>query len=312
MVNTTVVSASKLLILKISVPGAMRAMSFSEKQEVLGTEDVDIVSFLVAKDLYKHPAYSKVISCANAIKKELSAIAIPWPGISSLYIVPEKLESKIQEFLERAQEEFQEEVENFIKAYPEIKQKAKERLGTFFSEDDYPSVETLRSKFKYYYMYIRIDLPETYKEQLTAQLKEEWQSLSEKLSASFRASFLELVNKLKNSCDTSKARKAPLRRSTFNRLLEFVKNFEDRNIIGDNELASYVKQLDEILDGVNYEALKQDDVRKEIFDAVNKLANSMTDVRAIDVENNEEDIKENQESDVDRDVTPDSGNFAED
>jgi hypothetical protein len=51
--------------------------------------------------------------------------------------------------INKFQDEFERETSNFLQVYPSLKQTAHLRLNTLFEEEDYPDVETLKTKFAF-------------------------------------------------------------------------------------------------------------------------------------------------------------------
>lgn len=264
-------TSSKLLTLRVSVPGAFKSIPVSALNSEL-VEKGFSKSIRVSKEVIKTKDLSELNKIVQSTKQALSRIAIPWPGHASLYVIPEGVYDRVIELLREMRVEFNEATEAFVERYSEIKEEAKARLGELYLESDYLSEEELRKKFGFQYFITQIVLPKEQEQELRENMISDWKSIQSLMAASLREGFLELLGKLRNACDTNKDRKTPLRSVTWARLMQFIELFDERNIGEDVELSKIINDFREIVNGVDYEEFKDDEFRQEIFNATARIA----------------------------------------
>lgn len=87
--------------------------------------------------------FKAVRSRARSIHLEMT---MPWID-GGTRILPAQMYMDYAKKVHALHTEYEEKVAEFIKKYPSLKAEAKQRLGTLYSEADYPSAESLRRKF---------------------------------------------------------------------------------------------------------------------------------------------------------------------
>ncbi len=101
----------KLLTLKLGIPSFQKTMKV---QEEIPEEDVDRQYFRLSKVVIRKSAtYNSLVSYANWFKTELKRIAIPWPEVGSVFIVPDKLLSMVNSLIDTFRTEWNNRVDAF-------------------------------------------------------------------------------------------------------------------------------------------------------------------------------------------------------
>src|SRR5207302_2361845 len=146
-------------------------------------------------------------------------------------------------------------VHAFLSAYPGLCQDAARRLRGLYNPADYPPVEDVAREFGFSWQYVSFGVPD----QLKAISAEVWEQEREKaaqrmadasaeIQVVLRESMAKLVqhmtDRLKEGPDGNPLR---FKGTTVSNLVEFLTNFEFRNVTDDNELQALVMQARELL-----------------------------------------------------------------
>jgi len=155
-------------------------------------------------------------------------------------------------------------VQAFLAAYPSLCLDAEKRLRGLYNPADYPSVADVAREFGFSWQYVSFGVPE----QLKGVSQEVWEQEREKaaqrmaeasseIQQVLRESMAKLVqhmaDRLKEGADGKPLR---FKESTVSNLLEFLANFEFRNVTDDTELQALVAQSRQLLQGVNPDDLR--------------------------------------------------------
>jgi hypothetical protein len=222
----------------------------------------------------------------NARNTHYSSTA-PWSD-TGLRILPTARYFKYHEQMTGLQNEFDRLVEQFLTAYDWEISQAQVKLGDLFVPDDYPTADSLRSKFKFRLNYIplpdagdwRVDMEQDalntlrshyenfYNTQLQTALKDVWTRTHKALSA--------MSDKLDYTDDTTKK---IFRDSLVENVMEVVGLLGDFNITGDAQMTAMKDRLEDAMRGVTPEALREDSYlrqkTKQEVDAVLKTLPSL-------------------------------------
>lgn len=154
-------------------------------------------------------------------------------------------------------------VNAFIAAYPSLCQDAAKRLRGLYHPTDYPPVEDVAREFGFSWQYVSFGVSD----QLKAISREVWEQEREKaaqrmaeasaeIQAVLRESMARLVqhmaNRLKEGPDGKPLR---FKETTVSNLVEFLTNFEFRNVTDDHELQALVAEARKLLQGIGADDL---------------------------------------------------------
>jgi hypothetical protein len=173
-------------------------------------------------------------------------------------------------------------VQAFLSAYPGLCQNAATRLRGLYNPTDYPAVDEVGREFGFSWQYVSFGVPE----QLKGISHEVWEQEREKaavrmaeasteIQVVLRETMAKLVQHMADRLKTGPDGK-PLRfkETTVENLVEFLMNFEFRNVTDDNELQALVSQARDLMQGVT-----ADDLRTT-GDLRSKLQQGMTGIAA--------------------------------
>src|SRR3989442_6429101 len=213
------------------------------------------------------------------IRRFLYNICLPFEiGIHLLPIAAlQTVEQRLRQFVEDRRQL----VDAFLCAYPSLCEDAAKRLRGLYNPADYPAVEDLAREFGFSWQYVSFGVPD----QLKAISQEVWEEEREKaaqrmaeasaeIQTVLRESMAKLVqhmaDRLKEGPDGKPLR---FKETTVSNLVDFLANFEFRNITDDGELQILVAQARELLHGVNADDLRTTgDLRMKVQQGISEIA----------------------------------------
>jgi hypothetical protein len=142
---TKVSSAAVLGNLTISMWGAER-IDRSESQNVARSTGAERRAAVVTKKLVdrSHPLYRAVCSAAEALRTTHKGIGMAWDGKSKVLIPNEKIESYLTAMANHKRD-FDNAVNIMASSMPAIREESKDRLGSMYNPDEFPTESELLS-----------------------------------------------------------------------------------------------------------------------------------------------------------------------
>src|SRR3989442_1258248 len=216
------------------------------------------------------------------IRRFLYNICLPFEiGIHLLPITAlETVEHRLRQFAEDRRQL----VHAFLSAYPGLCQDAGRRLRGLYNPTDYPSLDEVEREFGFSWQYVSFGVPE----QLKGISREVWEQEREKaalrmaeasaeIQVVLRETMAKLVqhmaDRLKEGPDGKPMR---FKETTVTNLVEFLMNFEFRNVTDDNELQSLVSQARDLMQGVTAEDLRTTgDLRRHLQQGMTGIAGQL-------------------------------------
>jgi hypothetical protein len=269
--------AKKTVCIKISLSTIGNTRKVSTAQ-IEADADKDLLR--VSKRLVDSAELKAITRFDGEIRRYLYSICLPFEiGIHLLPITAlEMVEHRLRQFaVDRRQL-----VEAFLSAYPSLCQDAATRLRGLYNPTDYHAVDEAAREFGFSWQYVSFGVPE----QLKGISREVWEQEREKaavrmaeasteIQVVLRETMAKLVqhmaDRLKEGPDGKPLR---FKETTVENLVEFLMNFEFRNVTDDNELQALVSQARDLMQGVT-----ADDLRTT-GDLRSKLQQGMTGIAA--------------------------------
>jgi len=268
--------AKKTVCIKVrlSTMGNTRKVSTSQIEA-----DADKDLLRVSKHLVDSAELKAIGRFDGEIRRFLYNICLPFEiGIHLLPIAAlETVEFRLRQFAEDRKQL----VAAFINAYPSLCQDAAKRLRGLYNPADYPPVEEVASEFTFSWQYVSFGVPD----QLKGISREVWEQEREKaaqrmaeasaeIQLVLRESMAKLVqhmaDRLKEGPDGKPLR---FKESTVSNLVEFLTNFEFRNVTDDGELQTLVAQARQLLQGVSADDLRATgDLRAKVQQGIAGIA----------------------------------------
>ena len=252
---------SVILAIKLSKPGNSKKVKPSMVEV-----DADPEAIHVSKELLDSPEMQLIGSLDGDIRRWLNVRSLPTQGLlkGGVYRVPLTLVDDVDRSLENFAGTRNSMIDSFIDTYPERIRKAQIRLRSLFDTADYPSVGTLRSMFGFEYRYLTFDVPEVLAEHLKSREREkaveaitaEAEEIKSALREGFKTLLDHAVDRLGNNKD---GKKKVFRDTLIANLGEFFTYFNDKNLVGDGELATLVEKARAVMEGVEVGDLRSDD-----------------------------------------------------
>ena len=199
---------------------------------------------------------------ANFFKKGI--YAIPKPTLEEAFAELGKMQKEHGQLAD----EFAE------KEYEPAIAEAKKRLGKkFFQQEDYPSKEAIRSAFAMAWETVTMDVPVDL-EDINAQIyqqeqrkaEQKWEKAGEQWEQLMRAQYLEAVSHLVEILTPTKDGKLKVfREAALDKIVEFNKTYNPRNVTNDVQLEAMVKMSRELVRGKTMADLKDDEHAREML-----------------------------------------------
>src|SRR5436853_2170077 len=226
---------------RLSTMGNTRKVSTSQIEA-----DADKDLLRVSKQLVDSAELKAIARFDGEIRQFLYNICLPFEiGIHLLPIAAlETVEHRLRQFAEDRRQL----AHAFLSAYPSLCQDAAKRLRGLYNPADYPPQEDVAREFGFSWQYVSFGVPD----QLKAISREVWEQEREKASQRMaeasaeiqivlRESMAKLVqhiaDRLKEGPDGKPLR---FKETTVSNLVEFLTNFEFRNVTDDRELQALV------------------------------------------------------------------------
>ena len=271
--------ARKTVFIKVrlSTIGNTRKVSTS-----LVEVDADKDLLRVSKHLLDSAELKAIGRFDGEIRRYLYNICLPFEiGIHLLPVAAlETVEHRLREF--RTEREAL--VAAFVAVYPSLCLDAGKRLRGLYNPADYPCPEEVHQQFGFSWRYPSFGVSD----QLREISQEVWQQEREKaarrmveasseIQVVLRESMTKLVEhmveRLKEGADGKPLR---FKESTVSNLVEFLENFEFRNVTDDQELQAMVKQARGLLQGVDVDDLRSTgELRTKVQQGMTSLANEL-------------------------------------
>src|SRR6266571_6395697 len=251
--------AKKTVCIKVrlSSMGNTRKVSTSQIEA-----DADKDLLRVSKRLVDSAELKAIARFDGEIRRFLYSICLPFEiGIHLLPITAlEMVEHRLRQFaVDRRQL-----VHAFLSAYPSLCQDAATRLRGLYNPTDYHAVDEAAREFGFSWQYVSFGVPE----QLKGISREVWEQEREKaavrmaeasteIQVVLRETMAKLVqhmaDRLKEGPDGKPLR---FKETTVSNLIDFLTNFEFRNVTDDSELQALVTSVRNLLQGVHADDLR--------------------------------------------------------
>jgi len=210
-----------------------------------------------------HPAYKAVTAVRGKVVAFTRAMSLPYPEPGVRLIRQDRIDEfavKMREF----QEELAESVENLDRHYSDLKAAARERLGSLFSDGDYPG--SLRGMFSVEFDFPSVQPPDYLRELNPELYEEECRRVQSRFDEAvrlaeetFTAELARLVSHLSERLSgTEDGRPKVFRDSAVENLAEFFGRFRELNVRSSEQLDRLVADAQRVIRGVGPQALRDD------------------------------------------------------
>lgn len=237
------------------------------------------------KQLFESKEYAAIGTFDGETKRYLQSICLPSPFREGIYLVSMKAVEKIKEYLEGREAKRPELVEAFIAVYEKCKADAETRLGSVFNAADYPMIGQVRKSFYMEWNFVSFATPGKLKEiskgffeAEQAKASAKWAEATDEVRLLLRASLKELVDHMLERLTPGEDGKAKIiRGSTVTGLIEFLNNFELRDVTNDAQLNTLITSCKQLMSGVDVESIRKNEAVRDGMAAGFKLIQSHLD-----------------------------------
>jgi len=211
-------------------------------------------------------------------------MTMPWSD-TGLRLLPTAQYFKYHQAMTEVQNEYERMVQTFLDAYDWAITQSQARLGDLFNPADYPSTDSIASKFSFRFSYIplpdagdfRIDVGNEgndmvrehyqsyYADQLNTAMQDVWQRVYKSLT------------KMSERLDYADHEQKKVFRDTLvSNVLDMVELLNVCNVTNDSQMSALAMKLDDALRGVTPDALREDgylraETKKAVDDAIKSL-----------------------------------------
>ena len=243
--------------------GTSKTLSSEQKSQAAESFGADGNSISAGKKLIdtKHESYKALTSLKSQVTRYWKDNSLPYPEAGIRLCK----QSQIDEFnstLEDYREQLEAGVRVFDEEFAEIKEAAKQRLGSLFDLSDYPS--SLEDEFKILWDFPAVDAPD-YLRRLNPELFEEqarrvsqrFEQAVEMAEQAFIEELDQLVNHLAGRLSgDDNGQPRILRDSAVTNMSEFFARFRQLNISSNEQLDQLVGRCEELMNGVQPQSLR--------------------------------------------------------
>ena len=210
------------------------------------------------------------------------AMTMPWSD-TGLRLLPTAQFFKYQEQLTALNQEYESLVNTFLREYDAEIINAQLKLGDLFDPNEYPTSDSLQSKFGFRLSYI--PLPDTgdfridVGNEATAQIKAEYESyystqLRTAMNDVWRRAY-DALSKMSERLDYTDVKKT-FRDSLVHNVTDMIELLNVCNVTNDSQMSAMAMRLEDALRGVTPDALREDgrlraETKRVVDDAIKSL-----------------------------------------
>jgi hypothetical protein len=212
------------------------------------------------------------------------SMTMPWSDVG-LRLLPTAMYAKYHQTMTELQDEFERLGDVFINAYGWEYSQAQARLGALWRADDYPSIESIASKFGFRLNYMplpdagdfRIDVGADAVDQMKTHYEEFYSEQIQRAMDDVWRRVYDSLFKMSERLDYGDHEEKKIFRDTLvDNVLDMVDLLDVCNVTGDSQMSAMRLNLEDALRGVTPDALRDDAfLRAETKRAVDNAINSL-------------------------------------
>jgi hypothetical protein len=251
--------AKKTVCIKVrlSTMGNTRKVSTSQIEA-----DADKDLLRVSKHLLASAELKAIGRFDGEIRRFLYNICLPFE--IGIHLLPIAALQQVEERLQKFAADRHALVESFLAAYPGLSQDAAKRLRGLYNPADYPPIDEVGRQFSFSWQYVSFGVPDALKgvsqqvwEQEREKAAQRMAEASSEIQQVLRESMARLVQHMADRLkETPEGKPVRFKESTVSNLVEFLANFEFRNVTDDQELQQLVARARYLLQGVEADDLR--------------------------------------------------------
>ena len=211
-------------------------------------------------------------------------MTMPWSD-TGLRLLPTAQYFRYHEAMTEVQNEYDRMVQVFLDSYDWAIAHAQAKLGALFNPSDYPSTESIASKFRFRFSYIplpdagdfRIDVGNEATEQVRTHYQTYYADQLQTAMQDVWERAYKALTKMSERLDYADHEQKKVFRDTLvSNVLDIVELLDVCNVTGDSQMSALRIRLDDALRGVTPDALREDgylraETKKAVDDAIKSL-----------------------------------------
>lgn len=223
------------------------------------------------KELKKLHSFINVT--VNKIKEQRClATNLLAPG---MYVLPLRMVNEVDQIIESLRAGIQSHLDQIEPRYEAIIEQARKDLGPQFKESDYMTFDQVRASYAVTSRYLSLNVPAALAsvnkrlfEEAVAKSKQDSAEMAQVIRDGMRGGFLKLVTHFTEVLGHDEEGKPKIiRASTAEKLKDFCRTFEDRDLTGDMDLAVAARQVHDLIDGVDPKAIRSNEALRDALQA---------------------------------------------
>lgn len=275
---------SAVLEIHISQPWFQRKIKSDTFLDASGNEaNIDPSVLHVVQDVINKKHTKEIMTHRIRFTNLLKSLSVPG-GILSLgngqYLIPLQSIDRVLDEISNFVASREVLIDKLEANYDEIVKEAREQRGLFFNETDYPSFDKIRKQFKLTYRFlsnsvpselerVNKDLYESEKARIESEITESISSIRAALRESFKGLVEHLLERLQPDED---GKRKVFHETRVSKLVEFVDEFNAKNLTRDEDLQALVTKANNIIKNVPTEDIRNDEaVRDQVQASFSEL-----------------------------------------
>lgn len=230
----------------------------------------------VSKDLIEKSDLSSLEALRSTFLKSIKELALPKSQLNignGQHLIPLSKVEDIKKMIERFSKERNELLNDFESRYFSLKERARNKLGGLFSEDDWPPFSDIRRRYRVEYRFISNRIPEEF-EKLQRRIALEERSrmqavmneAADEIRSMMRITFVNMVSALTETLtkDNDTGRYKAFPETKLREFRNFIENFATNNVLNDVEMTEMVNRAHQLLENRSLSDFKPDEARQQL------------------------------------------------
>lgn len=263
--------------------GTRRVLSDGQTRQAADQFDADAELVSAYKKVLdtSHPAYKAVNAIKSHVVNYWRGMTLPYPTEGVRLIKHDDIatfETRMNQF----RDELAEAVTALQAEYETLKTRARERLGALYDPKDYPT--TLENTFRINWEYPAVEPPRYLRQfnpdlyaQEQRRIQQRFEQALEMAEDAFSERLQELIAHLvERLTESTDGNAKTFKSSTIENFREFYEEFRRMNVRGNTELEALVNRANELVSGVDAQALRKNkNLRESIVEGMSTLQTAL-------------------------------------
>ena len=271
-----------LVQLSVSKWGGVKQIKKNNLKKMVKNTDHSWVT--ASKKLVEPASLKPICKISNTTRTWLMTKSLPFP-ITSMVFIPKNLISEVDAKLSEFKSDFNQAVDDFSYEYNDLRENAKEYLGTLFNEVDYPM--DIISKFKFHWRFVILSIPNGDSKLLDpgvyareeAKFMETMEEARTLAIEALREEFSQMVEHISERFTQDGDKPKVFRNSTVDSFYEYFQTFKDRNIFKDDQLSQLVVRAQSVLSGKPMNQIRSNlRIKESVRSGMADIENSIVEV----------------------------------